>query len=197
MKRRERATQRTTWKEGLSHGKRCFSHPEITPSFAVLSLPLWRKAVGRRWTVNAGDPAEIPQEVTQALNKALEGWTGSSVEPVGLSGKPGRCGQQLLPAVQMHAGHAGARYQLRVRVYLRGSGGRRQDPAHCEHRLFRFRAGGRITTGKTRDKAAGPCRLQSITRRWDARAGMENASAFIAARASRFALDLVREARHA
>ncbi len=55
----------------------------ITLVFAVLSLPaLAEGQMAGGWTVNAGDPAEIPQEVTQALNKALEGWTGSSVEPV-------------------------------------------------------------------------------------------------------------------
>ncbi len=34
------------------------------------------------WGVNTENPTEIPQEVTDAFNKAVEGWTGSNLEPV-------------------------------------------------------------------------------------------------------------------
>lgn len=55
----------------------------ITLVFSTLVIPaLAEGQLAGGWTVNAGNPAEIPQEVTEALNKALDGWTGSHLEPV-------------------------------------------------------------------------------------------------------------------
>lgn len=36
------------------------------------------------WSVNTGNPADIPQEVLDAFNKAVEGLTGCVYEPVAL-----------------------------------------------------------------------------------------------------------------
>lgn len=36
------------------------------------------------WSVNTGDPADIPQEVLDAFSKAVEGLTGCVYEPIAL-----------------------------------------------------------------------------------------------------------------
>ncbi len=52
----------------------------LISAFAVPAMADGQMAGG--WTVNADNPTVIPQEVTDAFNKAVEGWTGSNLEPV-------------------------------------------------------------------------------------------------------------------
>lgn len=55
--------------------------------FALSCVPALAEApalsVGS-WSVNTGDPADIPQEVLDAFSKAVEGLTGCVYEPIAL-----------------------------------------------------------------------------------------------------------------
>ena len=55
--------------------------------FALSCVPALAEAPvpsGGGWSVNTGDPADIPQEVLDAFSKAVEGLTGCVYEPIAL-----------------------------------------------------------------------------------------------------------------
>ena len=55
--------------------------------FALSCVPALAEAPATSvsgWSVNTGDPADIPQEVLDAFSKAVEGLTGCVYEPIAL-----------------------------------------------------------------------------------------------------------------